>query len=108
MKKAEGTNYMNKILEAFAVDNLSVNPAIYRGNSKYRKAIKAMYETAETLEGKLNDEEKQLFEQFCDAQSEESYIYELDKFIRGYRIGVLMMVEVFTETSDFILNKEDE
>lgn len=99
---------MNKILEAFADDNLSVNPSIYRGNAKYRKALKTMYETAETLEGKLNDDEKKLFQQFCDAQSDESYIHELDKFIRGYRIGVLMMVEVFTGTSDFIPNKEDE
>ena len=47
---------MNRILEAFAEDNLAINPTTYRGNHEYRKAIKAMYETAETLDTKLNDE----------------------------------------------------
>lgn len=99
---------MNEILEAFADDNLSINPMIYRGSPKYRKAIKIMHETAEALDGKLNDEEKKLFEQFRDAQSEESHIYDVDRFIRGYRIGVLMMFEVFAGTTDLIIGKESE
>lgn len=99
---------MNKILEAFAEDNLAINPTTYRGNHEYMKAIKAMYETAETLDTKLNDEEKKLFEQFRDAQSDGNHIYEVDRFIRGYRVGVLMMVEVFMGASSLFLDMEEE
>ena len=49
---------MSKILEAFAEDNLSNDPATYRGNSEYRKALKVKYNSAETLNEKLDDEEK--------------------------------------------------
>ena len=94
---------MNRILEAFAEDNLAINPTTYRGNHEYRKAIKAMYETAETLDTKLNDEEKELFEQFRDAQSDESHIYQVDRFIRA-----LMMIEVFMGASGLLLDAEEE
>lgn len=99
---------MNKILEAFAENNLSINPTRYKGNHEYRKAIKAMYETAETLDAKLNDEEKELFEQFRDAQSDERHFYQVDRFIRGYRVGVLMMIEVFMGASGLLLDTEEE
>ena len=72
------------------------------------KAIKVMYKTAETLDTKLNDEEKKLFEQFRDAQSDGNHIYEVDRFIRGYRVGVLMMVEVFMGASGLLLDAEEE
>lgn len=98
---------MGRILEALADDNLSINPTTYKGTPEYRKAIKAMYKTTEELEKKLNEEEKKIFEQFRDAQLNESSIYGVDRFIRGYRLGVLMMFEVFTETSDFILGEEE-
>lgn len=99
---------MNRILKAFAEDNLAINPTTNRGNREYRKAIKAVFETAETLDTKLNEEEKELFEQFRDAQEDESHIYQVDRFIRGYRVGVLMMVEVFMGVSGLILDAEEE
>ena len=61
---------MSKILEAFAEDNLSNNPATYRGD--------------------------------------ESRIYEMDRCIRGYKVGVLMMIEVFTGASDLFLDNEEK
>lgn len=99
---------MNRILEALADDNLCINPVTYKGSREYRKAIKEAYETAEELDEKLNDEEKKLFEKFRDAQSDESHIYEVDRFIRGYRLGVLMMIEVFVGSADLVLSKEGE
>lgn len=98
---------MIKILEALAEDNLCINPAIFKGNSEYRKAIKAMCDSAEALENKLSGEEKKLFEQFRDAQADESHIYNVDRFITGYRVGVLMMFEVFFGTAGLVLSQED-
>lgn len=99
---------MNKILQALAEDNLCINPSTYKGTPQYRKVIKAMCEAGEALEDKLNGEEKELFEQFRDAQSEEAQLYAVERFIRGYRVGVMMMCEVFAGTSDLILSKEGE
>lgn len=99
---------MGKILEALADDNLCINPTIYKGPPEYQEAVKTLFKTAEALDTKLNDEEKKIFEQFRDAQSDESHISEIYKFVRGYRLGVLMMFEVFAGTSDFILGEGDE
>ena len=82
---------MGKILDAFADDELCVNPTTYKGSREYRKAIDTMYKTAEELAAKLNDEEKKLFEQFRDAQADENHLYQLDVFKRGFRIAVLML-----------------
>lgn len=98
---------MGKILDAFADDELCVNPPTYKGSPEYRKAVDTMYKIAEALETKLNDEEKELFEQFRDAQTDENHLYQLDVFKRGFRIAVLMLFEVFAAGKDeFILSKE--
>lgn len=98
---------MGKILEALAEDNLCINPATFKGNSEYRKAIRAMCDTAEELENKLNGEEKELFEQYRNAQADESHIYNVDRFVTGYRVGVLMMFEVFSGIAGLIVGKEE-
>lgn len=97
---------MGKILDAFADDELSVNPSLYRGKPEYRKAVDTMYKIAEALDAKMNDEEKKLFEQFRDAQADENHLYQIDVFNRGFRIAVLMLFEVFAAGKDeFILSK---
>ena len=48
---------MGKILDAFADDELCVNPTTYKGSREYRKAIDTMYKTAEELAAKLNGTE---------------------------------------------------
>lgn len=100
---------MGKILDAFADDELCVNPTTYEGSHEYRRAIDTTYKTAEALDGKLNDEEKKLFEQFRDAQADANHLYQLDVFKRGFRIAVLMMFEVFAAGKDeFILSQGGE
>ena len=97
---------MGKILDAFADDELCVNPTTYKGSREYRKAIDTMYKTAEGLAANLNDEEKKLFEQFRDAQADENHLYQLDVVKRGFRIAVLMLFEVFAAGEDeFILSQ---
>jgi len=97
---------MGKILDAFADDELCMNPPTYKGSPEYRKALDTMYKTAEALDTQLNDEEKKLFEQFRDAQENESHLYQLDVFKRGFRIAVLMLFEVFAAGKDeFILSR---
>lgn len=96
---------MGKILEALADDNLCINPATYKGPPEYRKAVNVLYHTAEELDKKLNDEEKKILEKFRDAESDVSHICEVERFSRGYRLGVLMMFEVFAGFSDFFYSE---
>lgn len=96
---------MNRILEALADDSLCINPPTYKKGTEYARAIKAAYETAEELDGKLNDEEKKLFMQFQDSHSDAEQIYAVDRFVRGFRVAVLMMFEVFAESDDLFFDK---
>ena len=80
------------ILEAFANETLCVIPTVYKGNAAYKKALRAMCKTAEALDARLDDEGKKLLEQLSDAQMDESHLYAVDQFVRGYRIGMLMML----------------
>lgn len=98
---------MGKILEAFVNDNLHVNPGSYKGNDEYKETVKTMYETAVKLESKLNGEEKELFEQFCEAREKEAHLYQVEMGIRGVRIAVLLLFEIFASgKADFICDKE--
>ena len=75
------------ILEAFANETLCVIPTVYKGNAAYKKALRAMCKTAEALDARLDDE---------------SHLYAVDQFVRGYRIGMLMMLEVLGGASDLL------
>lgn len=100
---------MNTILEAFAEDNLCITPAVYEGSPEYRKAIDTMFKTAETLGKKLNDDEKELFDLYQDAKDEVSHLYQTEKFIRGFRVAVHMLFEVFAAgTTDLIIDQNKE
>ena len=61
-----------------------------------------MCKTAEALDARLDDEGKKLLEQLSDAQMDESHLYAVDQFVRGYRIGMLMMLEVLGGASDLL------
>ena len=98
---------MGKILDAFAEDELCVTPLAYKGSRKYREAVKNLCQTSEALETMLSAEEKSLFERFCIARDVESRLYQIDVFTRGFRIGVLMLFEVFAGgKNDFMRSKE--
>ena len=68
--------------------------------------IGIVYETTEALSEKMNREEKELLEQLRDAKSEELNLYAVDRFIYGYRLGALMIMELFTVSNDFIFGEE--
>lgn len=96
---------MNKILEALANDNLCINPTTYKKGTEYARAVKTTYETAEELDKKLNEEERKLFMQFQDSHTEAEHLYAVDRFVRGFRVAVLMMFEVFTENDSLFYGK---
>ena len=87
---------MKSILEAFAYGNINPNDGFFKKDSRYGRIIKTISESEEKLLAMLDGEPKELFMQFSSAQLESNSISNTDKFIYGYRLGMLMTMEVFT------------
>ena len=92
---------MGRILEAFAEDEIHVIPSNEIQSPKHQKLFDKVCELQEKLEEKLNNEDKKLLDELMDAVAEESSCYAQSKFIRGYRLGVLMTMEVMSEQETF-------
>ncbi len=93
---------MGKILDAFADDQLHVH-AVTEKRTSYHQYL---YEQAEILqnklEKKLNDEDKELLKKLADTYFDESCCDAHNNFVRGFRLGVLMTVEVFSGQREFL------
>lgn len=98
---------MAKILEALYDGNLSITPDTEKRSREHQKAIDTAYSLMESLEAKLNHEEKELLDRVTEALSDESGYYATEQFIRGYCLGTLTMLEVMEKRNDLILSPEE-
>lgn len=102
---------MGRILEAFAEDELHVIPSEEIRSPKHQKLNDKVCELQEKLEEKLNNEEKELLSELMDVMSDENCCYAQSKFIRGYRLGSLMTMEIMSGQETFFgrngLKQED-
>ena len=83
---------MRSILAELALGNLSTEP---RPNAQYNHALQESIDEGEKLLALLDEHEKEVFNAYSEAQSELNSFYNVDRFIIGYRLGVLMTMEVF-------------
>lgn len=87
---------MGKILEAFANAELRVDEAENR-SPKYHELWGRVCDLTDELEEKLNEKEQKLLSDLINTISDENNCYAQDKFIRGYCLGALMIMEVLSE-----------
>lgn len=92
---------MGKILEAFLTDQLRVNSGAEGRSLEQQKLYDRGNELQDKLAEKLNDEEKEMLTELVETLVEESYYDEQKKFERGFRLGVLITAEIFTEQNIF-------
>ena len=97
---------MKSILEAFAYGEINPDMGIIKKGSRYEQVIKTISDSEEKLLSMLDGEPKELLIKFSGAQLEANSIAGIDKFICGYRLGVLMTMEVFTGREDAIFGGE--
>lgn len=97
---------MGKILRAFVEEQLQLEPIDYRDGAESNKARKYAEELAAAFNARLSAEQRQLFDKVVDAQAVENYHYDIDRFICGYRLGVLMTMEVFTDADELLIHRE--
>jgi len=92
---------MKSILEEFARGNISPNASSFKRDSHYGRTMKTVHDFETKLLSSLSGESKASFEQFSEAQAELNLITGIDRFIYGYRLGVLMTMEVFIGSDEF-------
>lgn len=98
----KGQNAMKSILEEFARGNISPEPRFLKRNSEYEKAVNALSEAEKKLDAVLDDNGRELLKALIDAQLKVNHLANTDKFIYGYRLGVLMTMEVFDGKADLL------
>ena len=98
---------MKTILEEFAYGNISPEPRFFKKDSHYGRTMKTVSDNEEKLLSMLDENAQAMLKQFTEAQAEISLLSCVDRFIYGYRLGVLMTMEVFNGKGDLIAGGED-
>ena len=98
---------MKSILEEFACGNISPEPRFMKRHSEYDKAVKALSDAENKLHAVLDDKGQELLKALIDAQGKVNYLANTDKFIYGYRLGILMTMEVFDGKADLLTPGQD-
>lgn len=92
---------MEKILRAFASGQLQVVQVTESRSPEREMLLEKSFKLHKELEQKLGEVERELLEHMLEAILGENCRNAEDKFIRGYRLGTLMMMEVFAEQDTF-------
>lgn len=93
---------MGKILEAFLSDQLRIDGGTERQSPEHREVSDRGCKLQEKLAEKLNDEEKMILTQLVDTLFDEGCYDAEEKFQRGFRLGVLIITEIFVEQDIFL------
>ena len=94
---------MGKILDAFADGRLCMEEEVEKRSWEHLELSEKACRLQEELEKKLKGEERKLLNELIDTIFEECCLYAQNRFVRGYRLGVLMTVEVFDQQETFVL-----
>ena len=97
---------MKSVLEALVYGEISPLEDTLDGDSHYDSIVKTISECEQKLFSVLDDESKELMTKFSSAHAEANEMINVDKFAYGFRLGVLMMMEVFAGKEGVVFGKE--
>ena len=83
------------ILEELYRGNMGYNAMPYPQNAEYAEAVSFRECNLEKLMEKLDDEGKEIFQKFIEAQRDAEGFTLTDTFAHGLKLGVRLMTEVF-------------
>ncbi|MCE5234719.1 MAG: DUF6809 family protein [Clostridiaceae bacterium] len=98
---------MRSVLTLLAEGKLTLEPRFFKAGSQYGHIMEALSESEDKLLVALKADERKLFEAFSEAQTEMNRLSGIDRFVYGYRLGVLMTIEVFLGADAFIREEDD-
>lgn len=93
---------MGKILKAFVTDQIHIDAIAERHSPEYIKFYKKSCELQEELEKKLNGDEKELLDDLMETMFTNGACYAEEKFIRGFKLGMLITAEVYQGQDEFL------
>lgn len=99
---------MKNILEDFANDHLQPDSRYFTPNSEYARAIEQLADAENTLRTAIGEPERKLLDDYIKAQDEVIYLTKTDRFIYGYRLGVMMTMEVCHTSDQFVVGGEEK
>ncbi len=89
-----------EILEALANENLQLDH-----DSEISKEMIKLGKLRADFEKVLSEEEKEAFENMKNTSDSVSLNYATERFITGFRLGVMMMMEVFAGSDKLIIHE---
>jgi len=89
---------MRSILEELYFGNFHMNSGFNAKDPTYVEAVQLKDINYEKLMATLNGSEKEWFEKFLEADEDLKGIENYYTFTRAFKLGVLLMTEVFTNT----------
>lgn len=99
---------MRMILEALANENFLVCLRDIEHCSKAEQSIKRICKLEENLKATLNSEEKELLEKLEENISDVGSINETNRFIYGFQLGALIMIEVFSGRDSLVAGNGEQ
>lgn len=83
------------ILEHLYCGNIGFDSGHYGPDSPFVKAARIKHDSMEKLLATLNEAEKKLFENYCEAEGDIEGITRYDTYERALKFGILLMAEIF-------------
>lgn len=89
-------------MEALADENLQLVKRPIDHDSEISQEMIKLGKLRTAFEEALSDKEKEAFQNLKDTSDGVSLNYATERFVAGFRLGVLMMAEVFAGSDDLI------
>ena len=88
------------ILEDLWFGNISPWERPFKKDSVYAELLALVVRHQEELLGRLNDEEKEIFEKYTGCTDEMHDMTEREAFVKGFTIGARIIIEVMSNKYD--------
>ena len=86
-----------QILEELYLGGIRPGERIGKRNRQYEKALENTIKVGDALTASLTPEQKELFENYMDAQREVNVLTDCDTFIYSFKLGAKIMMDILTE-----------
>lgn len=94
---------MNSILEELCLGNISPSDRSFKRGSKFDRAACTLSRTADALLDSMDDAQKELYQAFVSAKDRVEHLEITDKFVYGFRLGLLLGLEVSGVSDEYLV-----
>ena len=94
---------MHSVFDKLANGEISIDNAGIQLDPESKQILKAIHKKGQKLFAMLSDDEKAMFEEISEAQTELENLSAINGFIYGYKLGVVMTAEVFVKSGELIV-----